>query len=383
MAQISPERRERMQREKQMNASGGGNYFSFKNLTKAQIRLAPLQPDENIGTKIVFYFINNKSYLCNEQTNGKPGVIARTIRALQKLDSPEAADLVEAFTKQRKSRFLMKIIDRAEADKVIWAETPKAIYDVIFKAFDEDGEDLAHPREGRDIRISKTGSGLATEYSARILDQCPLADTKEQRIALKQQAAELSVEEETRSDEARTLEAIKGVIPKPIWAKIHAEVVKGIPGLDDGDGDAAGGDDEDEAPAPKAGKKAPPKAMTMTTTRTRRPRRSPLPWMMTRMRPLRRSPSLRLPMMTTRRPRPRRSRSPLRRPTTRTTKLRRPRSPSRLPTMTRMLPRLARRPPLLPPTRMTRPRPPSLLARSASRLPTTSEPPFHGQPTRA
>lgn len=260
MAQISPERRERMQREKQMNASGGGNYFSFKNLTKAQIRLAPLQPDENIGTKIVFYFINNKSYLCNEQTNGKPGVIARTIRALQKLDSPEAADLVEAFTKQRKSRFLMKIIDRAEADKVIWAETPKAIYDVIFKAFDEDGEDLAHPREGRDIRISKTGSGLATEYSARILDQCPLADTKEQRIALKQQAAELSVEEETRSDEARTLEAIKGVIPKPIWAKIHAEVVKGIPGLDDGDGDAAGGDDEDEAPAPKAGKKAPPKA---------------------------------------------------------------------------------------------------------------------------
>jgi hypothetical protein len=255
MAQISPERRERMQREKQANASGGGNYFSFKNLTKAQIRLAPLSPDENIGTKIVYYFINNKSYLCNEQTNGKPGVIARTIRALQKLESQEASDLVEAFTSQRKSRYLMKVIDRAEPDKVIWAETPKGIYDTIFEVFDKDGEDIAHPKEGRDIRISKTGSGLATEYSARVLDQCPLAETKEQRIALKEMAAQMSVAEETKSDEARTLEAIKGVIPKAIWAKIKDEVVKGIPGLDDGDGDADAGGDDEETPPPKTGKK--------------------------------------------------------------------------------------------------------------------------------
>lgn len=247
MAQISPERRERLMREKKDNASGYAGHFSFKNLTKAQIRLAPLQPTEPIGTKMVYYFINNKSYICNEDTHGKPGVIAATRRALVKLGTEEALELAEAIKGERKTRYLMKIIDRAEPDKILWAEAPKSIYEPIYKVFDEDGEDIAHPLEGRDIRISKTGSGLNTEYSARILDQCPLHEDKEVRRTIKQTAYEMSVDEKLKTDEAKTLEALKGIIPKPIWAKIAADVVKGIPGLED---DAPAGDDED-TPKPR------------------------------------------------------------------------------------------------------------------------------------
>ena len=201
MAQISAERRERMNREKQQNASGGGNYFSFKNLTKAQIRLAPLSPDENIGTKIVYYFINNKSYLCNEQTNGKPGAIGATIRALQKLGTEEASELVEAFTSQRKFRYLMKIIDRYLQGEPLLVPAEPKLPTVFVEPAVVGEEELEHatravqpvlPAKGRRKNFNEVEQSLSEEQAraeARRCLRCDLAFTKDGHTACSQHAA--------------------------------------------------------------------------------------------------------------------------------------------------------------------------------------------------
>lgn len=272
MASISPERRAMLDKEKARNAGGNNQYFTTKNLTQAIIRLTPLLPDEQVGTKVVMYFINNRSYICNEATHGKPGVIARTIRALSRLDTDAAKELVKGLEDNRKSRFLTKIIVRGqEADGVKFFEMPRSIYDVIYEAFDKDGEDLSHPLEGRDIRISKTGSGLSTEYSARIKDASPLMPSKEERQAIRAQAQSMTIANEVAADEAAALEALQSVIPPAIWAQIEGSVLDGLniagadkpkakPSaavVDEGEGDEpapAPASDEDEAPKAQAPK---------------------------------------------------------------------------------------------------------------------------------
>lgn len=264
MASISPERRARLDREKQKNASGNAKYFSMKNTPKAVIRLIPLGDDDDVAHKLTTYYLNNKYYVDPEVTLGKPGVINRACRALKRLDTiPEAADIAKGIEENRKTRYLMKIIDRANPMDPKWYEAPRAIYEPIFKMFDEDGEDLSHPKEGRDIRVSKTGSGLGTEYSARPLDKSLLLPTVEERKALRAAAADLRVEDELATDESGALQALQDVIPRNIWNLIKAEVTKDLDlGASAASGDeedaatGATGDDEEDAPPAKPAAKA-------------------------------------------------------------------------------------------------------------------------------
>lgn len=229
MASISPERREMLAREKQKNAAGGGNYFSTKDLTAAIIRLTPLQPDEGLGTKLVRYFFNNRFHVCNEATHGKPGVIARAIRALQKIDDPVAKGIADNLDDNRKQRYVTKIIVRgSEADGVKFFEMPRSIYDILMAAFVEDEDDISHPLEGRDVRISKSGSGINTEYSARIKDPCPLMPSKEERMAIRSQSQAMSIADEIKANEQSSMEALISVIPPEIWSQIVDQVTNGL-----------------------------------------------------------------------------------------------------------------------------------------------------------
>jgi len=255
MANISPARRKRLEREKVRNASGNTAYYRTKDLTKDVIRLLPLRDDEDVATRVVYYFINRQSYVCNESTHGKPGVIARTVRALRQLGTDEALELADGLDDNRRSKYLMKIVSRATADQPQWFESPKAIYDVMFNAFYEDGEDISDPDTGRDVRISKTGSGLNTEYAARILDECPLSKSKKTRKALIEAAQEMDLDAEIRADEQGALEALEDIVPTKIWRKIRKNVIVDddeaddeVGGGEDDDDDDLGADEEDEPP---------------------------------------------------------------------------------------------------------------------------------------
>lgn len=257
MAKISPERLAALQREQVKNASNGGNFWTMKGLSKAVIRLCPIPDDVEIATKLVTFFVNNRSYICNESVHGKSGVFARAIRALSKLGTDEGNKLAELLKKQRRTSFLMKICvmnpETGTVDKgPLWYKAPKQVYLDIFNAMKDDGDDVLHPREGCNIRITKTGENLETEYSLRVLTPSPIAETKEDRAKIIDATNDMDVAAVLKADEAGGLAAIKGTIPGPIWSKIAAEVSEGIELAHDDDADAAGhAGDEDAPPAKK------------------------------------------------------------------------------------------------------------------------------------
>jgi len=265
MAAISPERKARLAKEREKNASGGStNWLDTKGMTKVVLRLLPVGDDEDVGTVRVRYFINGKSYICNEGTHGKPGVIAKVVRALQKLDSAEAQEIVETLDSNRKKQYLMKVLDRSD-DQVKWFPAPKSVYDPIFKAIDEDDIPVDDKENGRDFRVSKTGSGLNTEYSVGIRDASPIHTDKARRKEILAQGKEMKASDLIKPNEQEALDALMDVIPPKLWKQIEETVLKNTDlkadtgGDDDEDADA-GDDEDDEDDKPKAKSKDKPKA---------------------------------------------------------------------------------------------------------------------------
>ncbi len=258
MASITPERRASLDKERAKNSSRG-NFYSVKNLQHDIIRLVPLGEDEPIATKVVSYFLNNKSYVCNEETHSKPGVISKTKRALARLGDDEEAQLAfKAIDDARRGKYLMKIIARSNPEQVKWFEAPRAIYQAVFNVLDKDGEEISNAKEGRDVRWSKADGtgGRNVKYECRVLDQSLLHKDKAVRIAIREQAAKMRAADIIAADEEGALSALQEIIPPHIWKKIRSEVLgaKAAAAKESNDDDAdadAGGDDEEERPAKK------------------------------------------------------------------------------------------------------------------------------------
>lgn len=272
---ISPERRAMMERERAQLGSRAG-FYDTKNLTDDYIRLLPIAETEPIGTKYVSYILNKKSYTCTAETFGQSGVISKTISALTKLGTPDALAMLNALKEARRYKFLLKIISRKAPTVAKWFEAPSAIYKVILNAFEKDSQVLYHSQTGRDIRISKEGSGKTSKYSAAVQDQSLLAATKEERMALKAAAAEMDPKGVIAPNEAGALEALKTLIPTGLWEQIAFDVTgqkstapaggvaaarrAAVEEDEDAPATRSGGasvDEDEDAPAPKA---AAPKA---------------------------------------------------------------------------------------------------------------------------
>jgi hypothetical protein len=249
MASISPERRALLEKEGVKNSTGG-SFYNTKNLTDDKIRLLPLGPSDYIGYKRVTYYLNDRSHVCNEGTNGQPGVIAKALRAMDELGTPKALECAESIRSQYRTKWVMKIISRRDPTVPKWFEAPKAIYTVAYDAMMKDGDDIAHPKEGRDIRISKGGSGMKTEYTARVLpDAIPLAPTREERDAIRAKAAEMDIGTLLRADEKAAIEALEAIVPESVWEQIRGQVV-GEAASGSGKAKRAAAEDLDDEDAP-------------------------------------------------------------------------------------------------------------------------------------
>ena len=256
--ELSPERRAALEREKAANQSRAG-WYDFSKLSDDIVRLLPLLATEQVGYKWVYYYIDKCSYTCPEETFGEPSVLARAGRALQRLGTPEANAIYEALCGKQKGarrcKWLMKWITRKNPKVPLWAESPHAIYKVAFAAYDKDHRDIAHGQTGRDMRISKTGSGFGSKYEAAVLDQCNLAETKEERLALKARSNEMNAVGLIRSkiNEEKAAEALRHLIPAALWSQIAEEVTgHAAVAQDDGDGDAPSTAAPDDEGAPAA-----------------------------------------------------------------------------------------------------------------------------------
>jgi len=252
MPALSPKRQAVLAAEREKNASGDRNFFRLKE-RKAVMRLAPIADEELIGTRITTYFLNNRPFVCPELSFGTPGVIARTIRALRALGDAKAIEIADGIDGQRRSRFLMKVVVRDKDPLTVqWWEAPKSVYDEIFKAFDDDGEDLAHAKTGRDFRVSSEGKGMTTKYLCRILDPSLLAPTKEERLRLRDESRAMVVRDSVQVNETRALETLQDLIPEKIWAKIEEQVMSGLD-LSGKKGHRRRDDDDDDDASPSAG----------------------------------------------------------------------------------------------------------------------------------
>lgn len=259
MATISPERRAALAKEKAHNSGSSG----FLKLATGPnvIRLIPLADNEYYGTKVVTYFINKRSFICNMETHGRPGVIAKTIDALSAMADPQAQELVAGLKKNRSSKYYAKAIDRTNPEQVVWAQLPWNVYKYIRNLVDIDGEAVDDAEEGVDFRIMKSGSGMTTSYDIRPLKPSPLAEDERVLKNLLTRASRMHIEDVTRPDEQGAYEALADTIPKDIWKKIRADVAPEATD-DAGDGDeaapakkpskvvAAEDDDDEAAPAP-------------------------------------------------------------------------------------------------------------------------------------
>lgn len=254
MAQISPERRAILEKEKARNRSSDRNFFSMKGKNRAVIRVVSndLEP---IGTKVVSYFIGDRSFVCNQAVHGKPGVIARVISALAKVKdkaiAAEAHEYKAALEKNRRTNFLMKIVDMGDEEKkVMWYRAPRQVYDPIYAASGGDGDALNSLEEGMNIRISKEGEMLQTEYDIRIMGEEPISTSRKEINRIRAEADALSIDDMLAPDEAGALEAIKKIIGKAVWNAINEQVLEGLD-LGGHDEDSAATGDDDDTPAPK------------------------------------------------------------------------------------------------------------------------------------
>lgn len=254
MPALSPKRQAVLAAEREKNASGDRNFFRLKE-RKAVMRLAPIADEELIGTRITTYFLNNRPFVCPEMSFGTPGVIARTIRALRALGDAKAVEIADGIDGQRRSRYLMKVVVREKDPLTVqWWEAPKSVYDEIFKAFDDDGEDLAHAKTGRDFRVSSEGKGMTTKYLCRILDPSLLAPTKEERLRLRDESRAMVVRDSVQVNETRALETLQDLIPEKIWAKIEEQVMSGLDLSGKKGRRRRDDDDDDDDASPSAGK---------------------------------------------------------------------------------------------------------------------------------
>jgi hypothetical protein len=255
---LSEERRARLQQEQARNA-GGSNFLKTKNRSVYTIRLCPggANADGDVGIKVVSFFINKQSYVCNVGTHGKPGVLDRALKALKRLDDPEAQELAAGLEDNRSTKYVMKVVDREDPElRPCWYKAPYGVYKYIMETFNA-GDECDSALEGYDFRISKDGAGKGTKYAVVPRKPSLLHEDKATRIAIKKAATEMDSGFLTAPDEKGALEALRDVIPKNIWKQIENEVTGGMKAAagDDEDADSSSTADEDEEDTSASAKK--------------------------------------------------------------------------------------------------------------------------------
>jgi hypothetical protein len=159
-----------------------------------------------------------RGYTCPDVTYGKPCPVCRVRAKLAQLDDEEAHEIAKSIGVR--IRYAIKAIERASPEDVLPVALPKTVYDEIFAAYRDDGDDLSNPTSGRDIRVSKTGQGLKTEYKTRILEESVLAESKEERATLVKKGEDINFEEILVIDE----EGLKGIVEASVPTKFLKEI---------------------------------------------------------------------------------------------------------------------------------------------------------------
>ena len=159
---------------------GSGNYWKPKQ-GRNIIRILP-----GVGDMEDFFWQDvgkhyppdsNRSFVCREFTLGEPCPICEFVQELY--DAGDEASKTLAGKIRCRKQFWMNIIDRANEDKgpQIFTPGPMIFKQVASLIGDPDYGEIYDEYEGLDLIISRTGTGLDTEYDVNSRrKESPLAD---------------------------------------------------------------------------------------------------------------------------------------------------------------------------------------------------------------
>jgi hypothetical protein len=162
------------ERRKQLASKGGKNsYFTLKDEGTFRYRPLPVPGEEEFGVEaITFYFNSINRYLISPMTFGEPCAVYEFSQKLKNSQNEADQALMKEF-RQRKVYFVPHIkykdIKGKEIDDEAGARLlsmPSSLFQHLIDLYlDDEQGDFTDPKLGYDIKYTRTGKKLDTEYS--------------------------------------------------------------------------------------------------------------------------------------------------------------------------------------------------------------------------
>lgn len=212
MAKLSAERRKQLQQQQSDLLAGDRDNlrYNVSDLRRDTIRLLPVPTKLKIFKRVGTHFVDNKAYTCPRVTWNEKCPLCKIHDKLANSTKKRDRELADNLVPR--SRWLFRVVSRSDRPlQVRVLEAPKSIFKAIWDAYFGDsvdgseGEDIADPKTGRDIKISATGSGFRRKYKAKVeLSTSALAKTEKRVKKLKAEARKIDLEEfPFRSDDLK------------------------------------------------------------------------------------------------------------------------------------------------------------------------------------
>lgn len=178
---------------------GGGNYFTLKEGTN-RYRNVPIPEDTEPAVEITHFYLGGeiKGYI-SPVSFGEPCAVMELHEKMKNSKKESDREWAKKFTPRRKFMTAVvrykdekgKEIDDAAGVKPLLI-TPTLYNEMIDLYLDEDeAGDFTDPENGYDLKYTKTGKGLDTEYTIRACKPTPLPKKYRKVMDIEQMVKEL------------------------------------------------------------------------------------------------------------------------------------------------------------------------------------------------
>lgn len=110
----------------------------------------------------------------------KPCPVCKTISYFDTDNDPDIKELIGKMTPRH--AYLMNILDRSNKESsavLIFSAAKTVMREIMQYMNDEEYGDITDPDEGRDVKLKRTGEGIATRYSTRVSPKVTSIDVED------------------------------------------------------------------------------------------------------------------------------------------------------------------------------------------------------------
>jgi len=187
----------------QQKEMGGGLIITNKNFTKLRCRILPIAEDAPGKEYIGLYCESLKKGTTSPRTFGNKCPVMDYIDKVKRTGEKDEKEHVKNYVNIQRE-YWMGVVSQEDRDtresnavaiRILCAK--RSVYEEIIKFMmdEDDGEDITDPKEGRDIRVKKEGSGMDTQWTVKFLDREPVSNDEDYVSAFVEAAKGFNVED--------------------------------------------------------------------------------------------------------------------------------------------------------------------------------------------